>query len=127
MIKVFAVSVASVILIQLIKTYRSDYVPIIKLCAIVLIGFVIINQLNNDVFVFSFLSDIDINAVSYFPIILKTLGIVIVTQIASNICHDSGEEALSTVTELVGKIFILISCIPIIEALYTIVKGYLDF
>ena len=126
MIKVIAASVISVLLIQLLKNYKSEYALILKLCCICFIGFIILNEFKNDSVVFSFISEIDYSSISYLPILIKTLGIVIVTQIASDICRDSGEEALSTVTQLVGKVFILISCIPIMEALFTLVKGYLE-
>ena len=127
MIKVAIVSVLSVILIQILKSYRTEYALLIKISTIFIIGFFIINEFNKRAIVFSFLSDIDTASVSYLPVLLKTLGIVIITQIASNICHDSGEEALSTVTELVGKIMILIICLPLIEALYSLIKGYLEY
>jgi len=127
MIKFIAFSVISVILIQILKQYKSEYALTVKLTAVVLIGLFIFNEINNGLIKFSFLSDIDIGSVSYLPILLKTLGIVIVTQIASNICHDSGEESLSTVTELVGKVTVLLVCLPLIEALFNIVKGYLEY
>lgn len=126
MIRVLIISVISVIIIQLLKQYRSEYTIVFKLAAIITIGFLVINEFKDSSAVFSFLSDFDGASVSYLPIILKTLGIVIVTQLASNICRDSGEETLSTLTELVGKLFILITCLPIIEALYNLVKGYLE-
>ena len=126
MIKAVAISVFSVIIIQLLKQYKPEYSLLIKLASILVMGVVLINELNNDISRLSFLNGIDDYSVSFFPMILKTLGIVIITQIASNICHDSGEEALSTITELVGKIFILLNCLPLIEILYNLIKGYLE-
>lgn len=126
MIKAVAISVFSVIIIQLLKQYKPEYSLLIKLASILVIGVVLINEFNNDFSRLSFLNEIDDYSVSFFPLIFKTLGIVIITQIASNICHDSGEEALSTITELVGKIFILLNCLPLIEILYNLIKGYLE-
>lgn len=126
MIKAIAVSVFSIIVIQLLKQYKPEYSLLFKLASILIIGIVLINEFNNDLSGLSFLTDIDSYSVSFFPLIVKTLGIVIITQIASNICHDSGEEALSTITELVGKIFILLNCLPLIEILYNLIKGYLE-
>jgi len=126
MIKAVAISVFSVIIIQLLKQYKPEYSLLIKLASILVIGVVLINELNNDISRLSFLNGIDDYSISFFPLIFKTLGIVIITQIASNICHDSGEEALSTITELVGKIFILLNCLPLIEILYNLIKGYLE-
>ena len=51
----------------------------------------------------------------YVEIILKGLGIVILTQICSDICKDSGEGTLAGNIETVGKLELLLLCIPLIE------------
>ncbi len=126
MIKIIAVSVISVVLIQILKQYKSDYVILLKLAVIAVLTFLLLNTFSLSEIKFSFLSELDSQTPSYFPIILKTLGIVIITQLASSVCKDSGEETLSLITELVGKISILITSIPLIETLYSILKGYLE-
>ncbi|MBE6834812.1 MAG: hypothetical protein E7515_01015 [Ruminococcaceae bacterium] len=126
MIKILCVSVVSVVFLQILKQYKSDYAIIFKLAVIVFIGFLIIEELNSSVLKYSFITDLSDNQISYFPIIIKVLGIVIITQLGSNICKESGEESLSMLVELIGKVTILIICIPLIEALYTLVKGYLE-
>ena len=126
MIKILVVSVVSVLLISIIKQYKSDYAILLKLAVIVLIAFIAMDIFNNSGIRFSFLTDLNDDIPSYFPIIFKTLGIVLITQISSSICKENGEESLSLVVELVGKLSVLLISIPLIETLYQIMKSYLE-
>lgn len=52
---------------------------------------------------------------NYIKILLKSLGICFLTQLASDICRDSGENALATQTEAAGKAALLVMAIPLLE------------
>lgn len=126
MIKILVVSFISVLLLSIIKQYKSDYAIILKLAIIILIAFIAFEIYENSGIQFSFLTDTQIQTPSYFPIIFKTLGIVLITQISSSICKENGEESLSLIVELVGKLSVLLISIPLIETLYQIMKSYLE-
>ncbi|MCI7768265.1 MAG: stage III sporulation protein AD [Oscillospiraceae bacterium] len=51
----------------------------------------------------------------YLTILLKGLGICYLTQLASDICKDSGEGALAVHAEMAGKTALLIIAIPLFE------------
>ena len=51
----------------------------------------------------------------YIEIMLKALGVAILTQICSGICRDCGENGLSAGVEFAGKTEILILCLPLIK------------
>ena len=51
----------------------------------------------------------------YFPILIKALGIALLTQITSDICNDSGEGAIASRVEAIGKAEIILLCIPLIK------------
>lgn len=51
----------------------------------------------------------------YARVLLKAVGICFICQFSSDICKDSGQSALATKVELVGKILILISALPLME------------
>ena len=53
----------------------------------------------------------------YIEIILKALGVAILTHVVSCICKDSGEGTLAGVVEFAGKVEILILSLPMIEEL----------
>ncbi|MCC8042895.1 MAG: hypothetical protein LIO69_05225 [Oscillospiraceae bacterium] len=52
----------------------------------------------------------------YLTIMLKAVGICFLTRFAADICRDSGETALGSAAETVGKISLLLLALPLFEA-----------
>ncbi|MDE6730020.1 MAG: hypothetical protein K2J71_04515 [Oscillospiraceae bacterium] len=50
---------------------------------------------------------------SYFTILCKAVGISYLTQLGIDICKDCGEQALSTVVELCGRVFLILLALPL--------------
>ena len=53
----------------------------------------------------------------YASVLVKTLGIALLTKICSDVCRDCGEGTLASGVELCGKLSILLLCIPMIGEL----------
>jgi len=56
------------------------------------------------------------NLSEYFTIILKSLGISFIVQIASDICKDFGQTSLAGKVEFAGKAAILIIVLPVLQS-----------
>ncbi|MGN0172789.1 MAG: SpoIIIAC/SpoIIIAD family protein [Acutalibacteraceae bacterium] len=52
---------------------------------------------------------------SYSGVLLKALGICLLTQTASDVCRDAGETALAGKAELAGKVLLLLCGLPLFE------------
>lgn len=52
---------------------------------------------------------------AYLTIMLKGLGICYLTQLASDICRDSGEGTLAVQSEMAGKTALLLISLPLFE------------
>ncbi|MBQ9949420.1 MAG: hypothetical protein IJO93_01720 [Clostridia bacterium] len=50
---------------------------------------------------------------AYIKVLIKCLGIAYVTETATDVCRDAGENAIASKTELCGKIMILTCCMPV--------------
>lgn len=61
----------------------------------------------------------------YVRILLKALGICYLTDFASGICRDSGENTLASQTLMAGKTALLITSLPMLEALIGVIKTLL--
>ncbi len=48
-----------------------------------------------------------------FEVVIKAVGISILTQLTSDLCIDSGQRAMSSLVLLAGKVSIVISAFPI--------------
>ena len=97
-----------------IKQWKADFLPLVRIGAVVLFGTLLIASAEPLLSLLGTLSA-GAGASQYVEIILKGLGIVILTQICSDICKDSGEGTLAGNIETVGKLELLLLCIPLIE------------
>lgn len=59
-------------------------------------------------------------------IILRALGISYISEIASSICRDSGENGLAASVDLVGKIELIVISFPMIKQLIEICTSLLE-
>ena len=50
----------------------------------------------------------------YLETVIKALGITLCVQFAAEICRDSGEGALASKLELIGKAEVLVLCLPVV-------------
>lgn len=62
----------------------------------------------------------------WLGLIVKIAGIAYVSQIASELCRDSGEGALAVKAELCGRVMMLASAMPAIAALIRMLSGLID-
>ena len=63
----------------------------------------------------------DINS-GYVGIVVKASGISCVSSICSAICRDMGQTAIGTKLELAGRIAIMLTAIPAINALLSLIE-----
>lgn len=61
-----------------------------------------------------------------FGILLKALGIALVTQLAQDICKDAGSQTLSGVVELSGRVLILAAALPMAQAVLNLIGRLLQ-
>lgn len=59
-------------------------------------------------------------------LMLKSLGVGITVKIVSDICRDCGEDSIAGGVELVGKLEILLLCIPFAAELLTLTSELLS-
>ncbi|MBQ9532078.1 MAG: stage III sporulation AC/AD family protein [Eubacterium sp.] len=68
-------------------------------------------------------SEVSSSVLNYSKLMLKILGITLITQIVCDICRDNGENALASMTGLVAKILIISLILPLFETVIKIVGG----
>jgi len=62
----------------------------------------------------------------YLAILLKGLGICYLTQLASDVCKDSGEGSLAVQAETAGKTALLIIALPLFEKVSELAVGLIN-
>ena len=61
----------------------------------------------------------------YTTLILKTLGIALISQVTADVCRDCGSASIASKVEFSAKIMILSLCIPILQTLLEYIVGFL--
>ena len=114
MLKLCMVALLVVASSAVIKQWKADFLPLMRIGAVVLFGTLLLASATP---LLSLVETLGTGSVAseYVQTILKGLGIVILTQISSDICRDSGEGTLAGYIETVGKLELLLLCIPLIE------------
>lgn len=118
---VCACAVGSVILILIIKQLRSDIALPISVCittALSICAVVLIEPISN------FVCEIAESArySEYVKVMMKSLGIALVSSSSADICRDCGEGAIASKIELVGKCSIMLVSLPLVKAILTLAE-----
>ena len=61
----------------------------------------------------------------YTTLILKTLGIALISQMTADVCRECGSASIASKVEFSAKIMILALCIPILQTLLEYIVGFL--
>jgi len=57
--------------------------------------------------------------------VLKTVGIGILTRLASDICKDAGQSAIASTVELAGTVAALYIALPLMQTVFQMIGGLL--
>lgn len=60
---------------------------------------------------------------SSYTMLIKALGISVTTQLAADICRDSGSSALANTVELGGRILVLALSLPLLQSIAELAVG----
>ena len=61
---------------------------------------------------------------SFYKVLFKIMGITYMCEFASGICKDAGYSSIASQIEIVGKMLVLLSGIPVLIAVIETIKGY---
>lgn len=123
MMQVFGIAAVCLLLAVFLKSQNKMFALFVTLGGAVLIFLISSDAAFN---VFDALSDIEDSAGytgTYVTMMLKVLGISIVTQVVCDICRDNGESALASQTEIASKIMVLAMLLPLFQTVIQIVTG----
>jgi len=124
-LRILSFGVVAVILVMVVKQYRPDIAPIVSLaCGIILILW----SLERFSWVWGWirntLARTGVDS-AYIGILIKITLLAILFELGTDLCADAGETAVATKMELVGKLVILITALPILAGLIDLLTGLL--
>lgn len=121
-----AVGIVCAVMCVLVKQYRPEIEPFVQIGAITVITAMLFKYLkivlDNTL---ELLEEFDAIDSAYLEIIIKVLGIAVITKIGADICSDSGNSALASNVELAGKVMILVLSFSLIKTVAQLAGGLL--
>lgn len=125
MIQIAGIAMAIIVICIFLREYNRVYSIIVSISGGVLILVLLSDKLSELVNSIYELSSFSQSTVGYIKLMLKILGIVILSQFMSNICRDNGESALASMVEISTKILVISMLMPLFELIINLVLGML--
>ena len=121
--EIFGGVIIALICLVPVKELKKEYLPLItSALSVVLLGVAFKRGLP----LFWYVKDLSTEESEvYFSIIFKCFGIATVTQLVSDMCADFGAPSVSSKVVFIGKIAVLMTCIPLVEKLFSLIEELL--
>ena len=120
-LKIIGIGLIALIIIVMLKQYKTEFVIYVSLIAGALILFIVVDKLTGIINLLqSLASKASINT-EFLTLLIKITGIAFLSEFAVSICKDAGEVAIANKMEIGAKIIIISMSIPIISSLLEII------
>ncbi len=108
------------VLVVTVKQFKPELaLPLGIVCGVVMTAYIISQALPLFDSIRQIAADNGVNS-EFITIAVKSIGICIAVQIASDVCRDAGESALANKLEMGGKITLLIVSLPLFKEMISL-------
>lgn len=121
-ISIVAIGIVGAVISVLLKQYKPEYSMFVQLATGLIIMLLIVSKLSEAVNGISELFS-QSSGTEYLEVMLKALGICLLTQFAADTCRDADEQALASKIEFAGKIVVLCIALPLFRYLVEMITG----
>lgn len=123
-LKIAAVILISSVFVSALSSSDKSFSVILTLSASALILFYILSEVSLFIEQFKMLSARFLN--NDFSVLLKVMGISVITQFVADIASDSGNKALANQMILTGKVSVMILAMPVFVQIMNIIGKLLE-
>ncbi len=117
LIKIGAVAIVYVGISAILKSQRPEYVFLTRICAVILVFLFIVEDIATFITnILSAFSAFNINS-AHISLLLKVVGISIITDFICDTLKDNGEVSLAGVVSISAKFMILYMALPMLNGL----------
>ncbi len=116
MMNIFSIcvlAVVAVIMMVTLKPRNSEIALMLGISCSVIILMMILSQVSTITQTVNQIIAVSGISTSYIVILLKVIGICIITEFAVNTCKDAGSQTLSNNVSLAGKIMVTVTSLPL--------------
>lgn len=126
MMQIIGISLCGLLLTVLLRDYNKTISLIVVMATAVIIFVSVAHNLSG---IFGYISKISSGAegtAEYIKLMMKVLGITLISQFVSDMCRDAGENSLANQTETSVKIIVVLMVLPLFESVLNIITGLLE-
>ena len=121
-VSICMMALVGVIFYVVIKGFKQEYaIFIILVLSLFFLGWMINIFGEMETKIAEIAVDLDKNK-SFYKILFKIMGITYLCEFSSGICKDAGVSSLATQIEILGKMLVLLSGIPIIISVIEVIN-----
>ena len=121
-VSICMISLVGIITYVIIKGFKQEYsVVIIVALSLLFFGWMIDIFGEMETRISEISAELDMNK-SFYKILFKIMGITYLCEFSSGICKDAGVSSVATQIEILGKMLILLSGIPIIISVIEVIN-----
>lgn len=119
-------AVIAVIIMVMLKPKNGEIAIMLGICASVIILLSVFSQVTQIMDTVNNIIAVSGISTSYIVILLKVIGICLITEFAVNTCKDAGSQSLAGNVSLAGKILVTITALPLYSDILSTVTGLLN-
>ena len=123
-ISICMISIVGIMTYVVIKGYKPEYAFfIILVLALLFLGWMLEIFMEMENRISEIAKELDMNK-SFYKILFKIMGITYLCELSSGICKDAGVTSIATQIEILGKMLILLSGIPIVISIIEVINEF---
>ena len=121
--RIAALAVCETVLYLLLMRYNPEMCPLGEISAVIALFFIIMPEIRHLKTLISELTGTAGIQGDYLEILLKVLGLALITEICADMCRDSGQSALGTKIEFFGTVSVLTASVPLFKAVLQLIAA----
>lgn len=123
-LKVAAIGVICAVICLLVRQMRPELAPFAQAGGIIAVAALLLSCIKSLLMSAQELfAQFDVLNLDYLSLLIKVLGVAVITKIGADMCNDSGNTALAGSVELAGRVLILFMCFTLIKTVTELAGG----
>ena len=124
-IKICGIAVLGLVAVVLLRGLRAEYAVFAGIITGLILLFTVLSEFSS---VMDYVEEMTEKTgfSLYFEVILKAMGLGLLSEVTADICRDNGAAAIASKVEFGGKMTILVLCLPILRKLLDLIAEFLS-